>query len=270
MGTEGNATNSRIKLRFVYIIPLAVMFMTFLTGCFLSEPESEALPKGESKLSDAVYDPKIGENCVVYIKEIDEYVPYYILTSNYNNSNCSLLLRKHLLDEKISFNSEDMPAALYADSVLDKFLEEEFVKVFADDFRDKMQSVDIDTIKHDQLGKANPETTLIKRTVFALSYTELGFSKSSTEAVEGKALSFFENADSRIACLENGIAESWWTRTAHNWGGDQAIAVGHNGIIGNGATITPNSVRPAFCLPSDTKIVERQDIVEGKTVYSLE
>jgi hypothetical protein len=90
-------------------------------------------------------------------------VPYYVLTENYNNSGCVLLLRKYLLDENIAFNSEDFPVSLYDNSVLDNFLENEFIGVFDEDFQNKLQEVEIDTIKKEFVRSAFPETTTIKR-----------------------------------------------------------------------------------------------------------
>lgn len=244
---------------------ITIIIILLLSGC--SSPSSE---NNNLILSDIACSKKMSDDCVVYIKENENYVPYYVLTKNFNNSNCVLLLRKFLLDDKISFNTSEIPAARYEGSVLDNFLEKEFSKVFDESFMKKLQAVEISTIKNDQLGKPNPETTLIKRRVFSLSYTELGMKEEPLEAIEGKKIPVFNDANSRIAYNSNGTAGSWWTRTAHNWGGDLAVGIAPDGGIGHGSTSSTNGVRPAFCLQSNTSIVEREDVIDDKTVYILE
>lgn len=247
------------------LILITMINMLLLSGC-----SSQSSGNGDLILTNIACNKKISVDCIVYIKENENYVPYYVLTKNFNNSNCALLLRKFLLDDKISFNTSEIPAARYEGSVLDNFLEKEFSKVFDEDFMKKLQAVEISTIKNDQLGKPNPETTLIKRRIFSLSYTELGMKEEPLEAIEGKKILVFNDANSRIAYNSNGIAGSWWTRTAHNWGGDLAIGIAPDGGIGHGSTSSTNGVRPAFCLPSNTSIVQSKDVIDGKTVYILE
>jgi hypothetical protein len=244
------------------------MVMLF-TGCTDKgvSTSKENSNKEISTISDIVY-KKNSADCEVYIKENGKYESYYVLTENYNDSGCVLLLRKFLIDENIAFNSEDFPVSLYENSILDNFLEKEFINVFDEDFKNKLQEVEIDTIKKEFIRSAFPETTIIKRRIFALSFTELGLSKSSTEPVEGKKLSFFPDGDSRIAYKSNGKASTWWTRTSHTWQTYLACGFSPDGTLSAGEVTMENGVRPAFCLPSDTKIVKSE--VEGKEVYVVE
>ena len=57
--------------------------------------------------------------------------------------------------------------------------------------------------------------------------------------------------------------------------GNTVIAVGYDGSIGVGGInglneIYESSVRPAFCLSNETRIVQRDDIIDGQSIFCIQ
>jgi hypothetical protein len=255
-----------------FLIIFSLINTLFLSSCTNSNEQinSTNITEGTTTISEIVENSSTSDIYTVYIKELTDYQPYLLLTDNYNDTGLCLLLRKFVLDNLYVFNESTYPISKYDGSVLDNFVSDDFIQVFDPDFIKRIQEVSIETINSEEIGKVNPTTVQIKRKIFILSFTEVGMSNTTTEATEGYALPYFSQANSRIAYNDKGTPASWWTRTAHNWGGDQAIGVGTDGTVGNGATTSKNGVRPAFCLLPSTNIKERSDIVNGTTVYAIE
>jgi len=101
----------------------------------------------------------------------------------------------------------------------------------------------------------------INRKEFLLSYYEMNFDYNRTKNLEGTSIDYFNSVERRIAYNENGEKGEWWLRTPELRSESVVMGVTMNGE-GAGCGISGGSfeyelgVRPAFCLPRDTKIVE--------------
>ncbi|MDE7269069.1 MAG: hypothetical protein K2N81_01180 [Acetatifactor sp.] len=265
---------------------LTAVIALVLLGAVLAAWLYEA--NGNLTLEKIAYD-RSKKNPVVYIKENDEYVPYIVLTSDYDGN--VLLLRENVLPEEMQYqpspHGEAMGAlsapwawydygSYYEESSIDEFLNTEFPKVFSD----AVQTAIVDTtIEVTDMASYDEEqwaeaTHTIERKVFLLSAVELGvkFGVGYTMAEEGRPLKYFKNADNSVkkAYKADGKAWPYWTRTPHIWETCEVTAIG---VDYETITATADSrlgVRPAFCLGKDTVVQKSDSGIEGKSVYILE
>ena len=226
--------------------------------------------KPPSMLRDIAYDVNKKSGYTVYIAENEEYVPYLVLTKDYNG-NC-LLLRERLLDEPRRYHPNGRYAAYYETSEIDGYLNNEFFDTLSSEVRNIIINSEIVITAKESLAVCGTETKTIERAVFLLSYSELGGEKSSTKLVEGKQLSYFKSDDSRIARYSSNRVGSWTLRTVNTWEDNFVCGVTIDGVagsggIGGGLGDYVNGIRPAFCLPGDTAIYT--DEVDGETVYFI-
>jgi hypothetical protein len=185
------------------------------------------------------------------------------LTGRYGGH--TLLLRKELLSEPEIFNAGD---GYYPDSDIDTFLSDDYINCFPPRLRDEIIDSTIEITSQDSLGVCGKDTETIQRKVFLLSYTEVGLSGSSTASVEGKKLSYFSNADDRIA-TKNAVPGSWWLRTAYTWYTGAAWGIGADGGCGGGGAQEENGVRPAFCVRNDLPVSRGENqtyIIKGTNI----
>jgi hypothetical protein len=120
----------KIYKKSFYISVISVFFIISIifTGC----SKNNTIKNEEFTIKDIAYDNyissknKISEkDYTIYIKENDVFVPYLVITSDYNGN--TLLLRKYVLEKKYSFDIESLEV-YYENSSLDKFLNEEYIK----------------------------------------------------------------------------------------------------------------------------------------------
>ena len=238
-----------------------VVFLMILAGC-------ERVPlmgiEEVTVIADLAYEANPHLEFTVFISENGEYVPYLVLTDNYNSN--TLLLRRYLLDELRYYYPNPTGtgggAAYYGDSPLGHFLNDEFFYVFSDSLQYMIINSDIEiTARHSLRALADNELEIISRRVFLLSRYETGgrFGRFHNYMQEGVRLDFFSTRNRQIA-HRGDIARSWWLRTPHTAGRS-----GEAGIICNLGThgrasvytivgVTRLGVRPAFCLPNDTPV----------------
>jgi hypothetical protein len=244
------------------IILLIIGITLVFSGCGLvrkiNKPE---------EIRDIAYDVNKNHGYTVYLEENAKFVPYLVLTDDYNGN--VLLLRKHILNEVMIFNPNDRYNGYYENCVIDKFLNEEFMNSFTPEVQKQIIDSKIVITAKSSLGSCGKETTEINRKIFLLSYTELGLPKESIAAVEGKALKYFPNPTSRIARLETGIAAGWWLRTSYTEFDTSAWSVGFDATMGSVSVEHTNGVRPAFCIDGKTLIETSDDVIKGETVYVL-
>jgi hypothetical protein len=245
------------------IILLIIGITLVFSGCGLvrkiNKPE---------EIRDIAYDVNKNHGYTVYLEENAKFVPYLVLTDDYNGN--VLLLRKHILNEVMIFNPNRGYGGYYENSSIDKFLNEEFINSFTPEVQKQIADSKIVITAKSSLGRCGKETTEINRKIFLLSHTELGLTKDySMAAVEGKALKYFPDPTSRIARLETGIAASWWLRTSYTEFHTTALSVGFNAAIGDVCVEHTNGVRPAFCVDGKTLIETSDDVIKGETVYVL-
>ncbi len=252
-----------------------IIFVTallLLTSCIdrSSEKTSHDEPQ---KLEDIAYTHNSPYDCKIYINEDGTYIPYLVLSNNYNG-NC-LLLREYLLNDNYIFNNAVEKPAYYEDSAIDCYLNESFIKNLSKDLQERIVESTIEITSKDSLGVGGTNTITIKRNVFLLSFSEVNAGYSRTNLKEGTALDYFTDKNKRIALYQDGTAGSWWLRTPNTSGRTIVCGVSKEGIVGIGGIYDPNKqdgyyngVRPAFCLPSSTKICQID--FDGVNIYILD
>lgn len=225
---------------------------------------------------------------IVYIKENEEYIPYLVLTADYDGN--ALLLRENLLPEEMQYKPSRHPApkgsalsggwnsgiydSCYEESSIDEFLNTEFLERFSPDMQAAIMDTAIEVTDEESLQEETwaEVTHMIERKVFLLSAVELGmvYGVGSIMTKEGEPLEYFKNKvySVKTACKANGEAWPYWTRTPHLWETYLVTVIGVDGL----GDATPDGhigVRPAFCLSRDTAVKKSDKIVEGKSVYVL-
>ena len=217
----------------------------------------------ESMLQDISYKYyKNEDEYTVMIKEQGEYVPYLVITDDYDDSETCLLLRKYLLDEYMRYGESDQfNPSYYGRSELGEYIEIEFIKRFSQDMQGIILESNVEISTYDSITDMDEETEYINRKIFLLSYYELGYEYNRTKNLEGKPLEYFNSTERRIAYEEDGEKGEWWLRTPELRSNSVVMGVTVNGE-GAGCGISGGSfdyelgVRPAFCLPRDTSIIE--------------
>lgn len=169
---------------------------------------------------------------------------------------------------------------IYADIIWSKIvdsLDSTFLPKFDAEIQNKIKEVKIPYF----YGKSNPDVQVGENgksaRIFFLSASEVGYEgvNPSTQKEDGTLLSYFEHGNGedarqkRIAYL-NGVAKAWWTRSLSDNGVDNTVfTIGPTGNstsmhIKDGADYTSSKisgVRPAFILPSETR-VNRNHIIK--------
>ena len=219
--------------------------------------------KEVTKISDLAYDENKESGYTVYIQENSKYVPYLVLTNNYNGN--TLLLRKDILDELRAYNDY---FAYYKDSIIDKYLNNEFYNLLGE--KEYIKSVNI-TITEENASSMDEETEgieKIERNVFLLSVTEIVYKDLTIAKKEGKALKYFNNPDNKIV-YSNGEPYSWWLRTPCLSYDSCPHVMFYDAKLGTLNAYDECGIRPAFCVDNNLKIKKSEGIVEGKSVYTF-
>lgn len=218
-------------------------------------------------LGDLAYSEDAPESqFTVLLPEGGEKVPYLVLTNNYADTGCALLLRKFVLPEPRIFNPNENYGSYYENSAVDRFLQEEFVQ----ELGVSPETVPVEITAYDSLHGQGQDLTAISRQVFLLSALEAGCGSGRTFLGEGTALTCFEEEAHRVAYTEAGDAVTWWLRTPCAWYDNVVCCVNTEGVMVfcglGGITDEDNRffLRPALCLPADRKIVQN-----SKGVYEL-
>lgn len=249
--------------KLIYKISIVILFCSFLvSGCTslrigINENETK------NKLRDISYeDEDMSESdYTVMIKEQGEFVPYLVITDKYNGSKNCLLLRKYLLDENYRFNEEAEVCSYYGDCELDSFLNDEYIKLYSAEIQDMMVMSKVEITSYWGLVSGEGYKENIDRKIFILSYHELCNRNSSSRSNEGKEIYYFEQGYHLIATKSDGTMEAYWLRTPVTSSTAIMSAISYEGIsfscgvMGLGEEYKLG-VRPAFCLPRDTSIIE--------------
>ena len=228
-------------------------------------------------ISEIAYDVNPHLGYTVFIYENGEYVPYLVLTNNYNSN--TLLLRKYLLDELMPYYPNPTGhagfASYYGDSPLGHYLNDEFFYYFSINLQGIIVNSIIEiTARHSLRSLANNDIETIERRVFLLSRHETGGSSHRRFMMEGARFNYFSTQERFLARRLGGEPVSWWIRTPSTGGTPgEAGVVTHLGVHTTasvytilGATLL--GVRPAFCLPTDTPV--RQGELDGELVFFID
>ena len=213
-----------------------------------------------NSIADISYDNDALEH-EIYILENDQYVPYIVISNNYNGS--VLLLRKEVLSTPRSVSEY---SSLYPDSEIDNYLNTEYLTTLCE-IQDKILNTELQVTTEDSLGISGDQIETITRKVFLLSCTEVNIN-SENMAVEGKTLEYFKDSNNRVA-YNDGVATSWWLRTPNTYYVSCVYVIGGNSKVGSTNAYDKNGGRPAFCVSASTQVELRNDIIKGKSVYLL-
>ena len=220
-----------------------------------------------NEIKEIAYDVNKDYGYTVYIKENLTFVPYLVLTDNYNGN--VLLLRKYVLNEEKIFNPSKRYSGYYENSSIDEYLNKDFFNNFHPEVQNKIIDSKLVITAKSSVGICGTTTTDITRKVFLLSYTELGLTKYAVAAVEGEALKYFDNATSRIAYCKTGDACGWWLRSPFTTYDTLVWSVGYDSTSGEVSASYTNGVRPAFCVDGKMLIETNDEIIKGETIYIL-
>lgn len=235
---------------------VTILLLTLLLGSCSNRISSD--PK---LLKDLAYKPGAEESgCTIQLHEQNGFVPYLVLTDDYSDNGCCLLLRCSPLEEEREFNENGRSSGYYANSAIDRFLSDCFGDTLSDCLQDHLLPIAIEITSKESLWGNDGQTESIERRIFLLSVYEVSGHSSSTQLKEGKPLAFFESDERRAACSEAGKACSWWLRTPNIWYDNLVYAVNPEGIVDVGGVSHSGKpsecgVRPAFCLASELEIV---------------
>lgn len=236
------------KYGFVFLV-----IIILLCACSCSQGE-----KMES-ISDLAFD-RSGNANLVYILEDDKYIPFLVLTDDYNGN--TLLLRKEILDENRRISDY---SAYYANSTVDLYLNGEYLESLTE-ISQYLTSSNVEITCEDSLGVSGLDTELIDKCVFLLSCNEVGIDNSVNIAPEGETLEFFRNEENRKAYVNEKLS-SWWLRTPNTYYLSCTYVIGDNNKIGYTNAYDANGIRPAFCVRNDSPIVLKTGIVDNQSVY---
>lgn len=222
-------------------------------------------------LQDIAYDVDDSRGYTVYVMENSEYVPYLVLTNDYGG-NC-LLLRKYLLEKPVTYNDyeADKPS-YYENCIIDTYLNYDFVNSIQSHVANRIVDTSLSITAKDSIGKCGDETAQILKKAFILSLNEVQLYGATVMLREGNELSYFENNERRVATSSDGVPLSWYLRTPDTWNSDVITYVDTDGTYESAGirTIDGTSkyyIRPAFCLPCETKIEQKE--VNDSLVYVI-
>lgn len=189
---------------------------------------------------------ELTEGSNVTLNENGSPVSFYVAKQNYesglNGTGRTLVVRKDCYDKR-RWNSENVNT--YATSTIDTWLNGTYKKLLDSSIQKVMSTTKFKYI----LGNRNTAVGTLERSVFLLSFTELG--GKNYDKPDGTVLDIA--SDLLIAYL-NGSAIDQWTRTAAS----DSYSVGclaYNGAYGgHDADNTTAGSRPAFTLPDNLAI----------------
>jgi hypothetical protein len=226
-------------------------------------------------IGDIAFDVNKKSGYTLYIKENSKFVPYLVLTSNYNEQ--ALLLRKDLLNDCHTYNDETYGySGYYRDSTIDKFLNQDFLTTVDAKIQSDIVDSEITITAKSSMAITGEDTESITRKVFLISATEIGMGWVATTTKEGKPLKYFKDSKSRIAYMGQ-KATCWWLRSPSTWDASSVFGISPDGTFGDGGLSTidtsikssKSGVRPAFCIRNTQAIEKSDNIIQGQTVYVI-
>lgn len=249
---------------FRYIIT-SLIVIAICTSCSKVGKREKKAYYANNEIGSIAYNVT-NETNIVYLLEHDEYIPYIVITNDYNGS--TLLLRKNTLRDLYRYNDYN---AYYRDSEIDNFLNTGFYHSLNKEVREIIEPVRIEISSKDNFEMHGEIVEEYYTRVFLLSFEELnyGAKSSNTVANEGKNLKFFDLPENRLAQNTNQISCAYWTRSADTGYSSCVFLVGRDGKIGSVNTYDLNGVRPAFCLSGKTPIIYQNNFIEGLSGYVL-
>ena len=201
------------------VVVLAIVLGVLLNAC----SKRQAVTEEYNTISDLAYSEKCKIEPIIYIEEKTGFVPYIVLTNDYNGK--TLLLRKEILPENRRVSDY---SAYYEESEIDNYLMGEFFDNLPIQTRCLIQDSEIEILDERCLNQIDDSVITIVRKVFLL---------------------YFKDNKNRFATTNNGkFTVSWWLRSADSTYDSCVYAVGPEGEIGSTNAYDMNGIRPAFCV----------------------
>ena len=151
----------------------------------------------------------------------------------------------------------------YANSDIHAYLNSTFLGLFDSGVQSAIKQVKIPYRAGSGTSKTvSSGSSGLSTKVFLLSYTEVGFSGSSSAPVEGAVLDYFDGAanSDRIAYL-NGTATGWWLRSPFTGLTTSACYVGTSGADFSVNVTLSYGVRPCIILPSTQTVDDSFNVI---------
>lgn len=226
--------------------------------------------KEPETLRNLAYDKDKRLGYTVHIKENGKLVPYLVLTKNYINQGNVLLLRKYLLDPPMSFR-DGWEEAYYGHSIPDAFMHKDFIKRLSKDVQKNIPLTELG-IKPSAKNAGMGHIEKIKRKLFLLSDVDVGDDRGKHRMGDDRNLLYFKRKgrvkEDRLAYSDgNSTPYSWWLRTAFATDSVVASVVNYKGRLGGNGVAYISYIRPAFTLPPETKVEEKE--IKGHKEYVL-
>lgn len=234
--------------------------------------QENSFNKIPTTIKEISYDDNNEAEFRVYIQEKERYVPFLVISSNYNG-NC-LLLREFLCNESVAYNEPGEYGSYYNNSIVDRYLNETYYHMFSEQLKNIIVDSTIVITPKSTIDTHKFDLEFINRKVFLLSVEEVNASLSKIAMKEGEALQYFKKIENRIAYDEKFQTSPWMLRTPALRDSNIVIGIANNGAVGIGGIsdisgLCESAIRPAFCIPSDTEIIQSNDIIEGKSVFCI-
>lgn len=165
---------------------------------------------------------------------------------------------------------EGWEEAYYGQSISDAFMQKDFIQRLSKDVQENIPLTELG-IKPSEENAGTGHIEKIKRKLFLLSDIDVGNYKQKIRLEDEGNLLYFKKKEggntTRLAFLESGsTAYTWWLRTAFATASAVAKTIEDGMFSGNGV-VYPAHVRPAFTLPPETEVEEKE--INGCKKYVL-
>ena len=137
------------------ILLLAVIAVVLIVCKYRSDKKESVQPV---TIGDLANPDSESENCV-YVRENGKYVPFLVITNNYEDG-YTLLLRKEILEEEHRMNDY---SSFYQGSEIDTFLNSDYFNEL-EEIRKKIKNVSITIVDRDSIGSSGSGTINITKT----------------------------------------------------------------------------------------------------------
>lgn len=196
-----------------------------------------------------------GKENLIYVLEDNRYVPYIVVTNNYDDK--TLLLRKNILNYFTRFSNE---APEYKLGIIDEYL--------CNTHSESVKNVSlVSAATHDP----SDDDECVSHS-FLLSAKELGFSNYKMKrGGDDEALKYFKDNPDRVAATdEMDQKRSYWTRTPDKENNSAAFAVSDEGKLISSGIFDNHYLRPAFCIDGETGYAVSSNIIVGESVFVID
>ena len=236
----------------IFLVLLIIMVTSYLASLFIK--------LDNDTIGSIAYNVN-KKNYVVYVKENNKYVPYIVIDNNYNGTNNTLLVRENVLggeEYDLGINGEFTEDRIYKpsfvqsnksyeNSEVDTFLSKEYSNYLEEGLVSIVNNTTINVYKFEDKKDYD-----INRKFFILSLGEMNVNNSYSTGRE-YPLEYFKLG--LAAKNDSGSIVKYWTRTPMN---NSYAIINYAGTYSDCDNTCKHGIRPAFTIPSDTKIKQNR------------